>query len=472
MKKFFALKALKALKAQAKRKNFWLLIIIALLSLATTWGLYDISGQVEKLSQREQEYNAHQLMLLDQSQDLADIQIEFKTQVQEWKDILLRGNDADLYKQYWAAFERSEASVQKQLLHLQSDLRERPLPAVDSSRLSPSSYNAQAFEQLHAIEQRAVAQQSFDEKVTLAIAAHQQLGMIYRDFLTRYPLSENRDYAFEVDRHVRGIDRWLNTELASLRAESVTNQNSLQAQASAKQQQEIYDLKRDIQRTVIGVLIALLANLMMIIERIRSAGQELDTVKRDADTAIYQLAYSDGLTGLPNRRMFQDRLAHAIKHSENHGHYGGLVFLDLDNFKTLNDSKGHAQGDLLLIEVAQRLRANVRASDVVARLGGDEFVVVLNDLRGDFDDATEQAGIIAEKICIALGEPYHLKSHTHHGGASLGVALFNRGEIDSDEILKRADTAMYQAKRAGRNTVRFYNESIQDSLESRSNLES
>ncbi|MEQ1556950.1 MAG: EAL domain-containing protein, partial [Gallionella sp.] len=240
----------------------------------------------------------------------------------------------------------------------------------------------------------------------------------------------------------------------------------------AKQQQEIHDLRLDIQRTVIGVLVALLANLLLLIDRIRTASQELDTVKRDADAAIYQLAYSDGLTGLPNRRMFQDRLNHAISHSKNTEHYGGLIFLDLDNFKSLNDSKGHAQGDLLLIEVAQRLRAHVRASDVVARLGGDEFVVVLNDLRGDQESAAAQAGIIAEKICIALGEPYHLKSHTHHGGASIGVALFNHGEIDAEEILKRADTAMYQAKRAGRNTVRFYDEMVQDSLEARSNLQS
>lgn len=338
--------------------------------------------------------------------------------------------------------------------------------------LTHSAYSEQSLQKLRGFEQRDLAHLNFAEKITLAIEAHQQLGVVYREFLSRFPLSQDRDYAFEIDKNVRGIDRWLSAELDALRAESVTNQTSMQALASAKQQQEIHDLRLDIQRTVIMVLGALLANLLLLIDRIRTASQELDTVKKDADAAIYQLAYSDGLTGLPNRRMFQERLAHAIKHSQRTQHYGGLIFLDLDNFKSLNDTKGHAKGDLVLIEVAQRLRANVRTSDVVARLGGDEFVVVLNDLRGDFETAAEQAGIIAEKICIALGEPYHLQSHTHHGGASIGVALFNRGEIDGEEIVKRADTAMYQAKRAGRNTVRFYDELVQDSLEARSNLES
>jgi diguanylate cyclase (GGDEF)-like protein len=434
--------------------------------------LLNINAQVEKLERTEQSHDAHLLALLDQSQYLAEIQIEFKTQVQEWKDILLRGNDAELYKKYWAGFERSEAIVNKKLLALQHDLRAQPkIEQIRRELLTPTSYNAPSYEQLHAIEQRDLARLSFAEKVDLAIEAHQQLGVIYREFLTRFPLSENRDYAFEVDKNVRGIDRWLSTELDSLRAESITTQTSLQALASAQQQQEIHDLRLDIQRTVLAVLVALVAKLLLLIDRIRSSLQELNTVKRDADAVIYQLAYSDTLTGLPNRRMFQDRLNQALHHSKETGHYGGVIFLDLDNFKSLNDSKGHAQGDLLLIEVAQRLRANVRASDVVARLGGDEFVVVLNDLRGDYETAAEQASIIAEKVCLALSGPYPLTNHIHHGSASIGVALFNHGEVDADEILKRADSAMYQAKRAGRNTVCFYDEGVQDTLEAHSKLE-
>jgi diguanylate cyclase (GGDEF)-like protein len=459
---------LHSLKAQLKRTNFWLLLIIAMLSIGTVFGLMSIKNNVAQLELRQQAHSRHLIMLLDQSKDLADIQITFKRQVQEWKDLLLRGADAQLYQQYLTGFVANEAIVQQELIDLKRELKEQS--SLAQTQLSPMTFGAS--EQLHNLQSLDLSQLSFTDKIEVITQAHRQLGLIYREALARFPLSAGRDNIFELDKNVRGIDRWLSAQLAKLSAESIQTQTSSQAIASARNQQDIHQLRLDIQNTVVAILVALLANLILLADRLRNASHELNTTKHDADAAIYQLAYSDALTGLPNRRLFQDRLDNAIAISSNTGCAGGLIFLDLDNFKFLNDSKGHAQGDLLLIEVAQRLRAQVRSSDVVARLGGDEFVVILHELRGDAESAAEQAGNIAEKICLALGEPYELKEHTHHGGASLGVALFNYGEVSSEELLKRADTAMYQAKRAGRNTVRFYDAVVQENLEARSALES
>lgn len=132
------------------------------------------------------------------------------------------------------------------------------------------------------------------------------------------------------------------------------------------------------------------------------------------------------------------------------------MFLDMDNFKALNDSKGHVMGDLLLIEVAQRLKASVRMSDTVARLGGDEFVVLLGELSELEHLASEQALMIANKISEALSQPYQLPQLIYNCSASIGLTLFRDAGITIEEVHKRADAAMYQAKNAGRNTVKFY----------------
>jgi diguanylate cyclase (GGDEF)-like protein len=146
------------------------------------------------------------------------------------------------------------------------------------------------------------------------------------------------------------------------------------------------------------------------------------------------------------------------------GLYGALMFLDLDNFKPINDAYGHGVGDLLLIEAASRLKKCVRGMDTVARFGGDEFVVMLSELDTDKSDATEQARLVADKILAALSEPYVLKISQgaefydveHHCTASIGVTIFLNHESDQDDILKQADAAMYEAKGAGRNTIRFH----------------
>ena len=182
------------------------------------------------------------------------------------------------------------------------------------------------------------------------------------------------------------------------------------------------------------------------------------TERRRLEEQIHQLAFFDPLTRLPNRRLLQDRLGHLLAATRRHGSHGALMFLDLDNFKPLNDTHGHEVGDLLLIDVAQRLQGSLRATDTVARFGGDEFIVLLGDLDGDAARARDQAEGIARKILAALAEPYQL---THPDGsgrvehrctASIGLAVFD-GTGDEEDALRRADTAMYRAKEAGRNRI-------------------
>jgi diguanylate cyclase (GGDEF)-like protein/PAS domain S-box-containing protein len=192
-------------------------------------------------------------------------------------------------------------------------------------------------------------------------------------------------------------------------------------------------------------------------------GQDITERKR-VEVQINNIAYHDGLTGLPNRRLLDDRLEQVFAACKRSGRYGAVIFLDLDNFKPLNDTHGHKVGDLLLVEVAFRLVSCVREVDTVARFGGDEFVVVLNELDGNESECAAQAGIVAEKIQSALACPYWLSSESDEStklvihqnvGASMGVALFNK-DVNAENVLKWADMAMYQAKNAGRNHVRFH----------------
>ncbi|OQW78646.1 MAG: hypothetical protein BVN35_03015 [Proteobacteria bacterium ST_bin11] len=197
---------------------------------------------------------------------------------------------------------------------------------------------------------------------------------------------------------------------------------------------------------------------------------DITSIKAAAEE-IERLAYFDALTGLPNRRLLQDRLKRALIASARSGREGAILFIDLDNFKTLNDTLGHDMGDLLLKLVAQRLVACVREGDTVSRLGGDEFVVMLTDLSDEVADAGAQTEIIASKILSALTQPYRLLEHEYHNSPSIGAVLFNDHETDIESLLKQADIAMYQAKKAGRNTVRFFDPTMQASINARVKLE-
>jgi diguanylate cyclase (GGDEF)-like protein/PAS domain S-box-containing protein len=189
------------------------------------------------------------------------------------------------------------------------------------------------------------------------------------------------------------------------------------------------------------------------------------TARKQLEDQVRQLAFHDALTRLPNRRLLNDRLVQAMAASKRNNLYGALMFLDLDNFKSLNDSHGHDAGDLLLLDVAERLKDCVRETDTVARIGGDEFVVMLGDLDADKALSTDLAIAVAEKIRIALAIPYVLNvKHDrkadqmieHHCTASIGVMLFIDHEATQEDVLKWADAAMYQAKEDGRNRVRVH----------------
>ncbi len=196
------------------------------------------------------------------------------------------------------------------------------------------------------------------------------------------------------------------------------------------------------------------------------------TERKLAEAEIERLAYFDTLTQLPNRRLLQDRLRQALAASKRRHAMGALLFIDLDNFKTLNDTRGHDVGDCLLKEVGHRLRKCVRAEDFIARLGGDEFVVLLEDLRQLPHEAAFDAEMVAQKIVESLRQPFLLDAYEHHSSASVGLYLFSGApEESSEEILKRADAAMYQAKTSGRNTLCFFDPAMQQSLETRAALE-
>lgn len=218
--------------------------------------------------------------------------------------------------------------------------------------------------------------------------------------------------------------------------------------------------------TTMTVLIVLAFLLIFIFaSKARQEFHERLRIQAKEKEVIRNLAFYDTLTRLPNRRLLDDRLQQSLASSNRSALYGALIFLDMDNFKPLNDLHGHLAGDALLVEVARRLNACVRKVDTVARFGGDEFVVVLSELDVDKTKSTKQAGNIAEKIRNALGETYLLKIQPegqaettieHSCTSSIGVVLFINHEISAEEVLRQADMAMYQAKDAGRNSIRFY----------------
>jgi diguanylate cyclase (GGDEF)-like protein/PAS domain S-box-containing protein len=180
------------------------------------------------------------------------------------------------------------------------------------------------------------------------------------------------------------------------------------------------------------------------------------TERKEAENAIAHLAFHDALTGLPNRRMLNDRLQNAVLVSQRNQRYGALLFLDLDNFKELNDTRGHEIGDLLLQEVSCRLLQNVRSVDTVARLGGDEFIVLLQDLGSVRHEVHLHVSTVAHKILASLNEPHDLDGAHHTVTPSIGIALFNNATSSPEDLMKQADQAMYRAKQAGRNTARFF----------------
>ena len=196
------------------------------------------------------------------------------------------------------------------------------------------------------------------------------------------------------------------------------------------------------------------------------------TERKQADARIRQLAYYDTMTGLPNRLMLHEKLSAHLRKNMRKKTGGALLFIDIDNFKTLNDTHGHDVGDALLIEVAKRIKQSVRRFDTVSRLGGDEFVVVLSSLNRDPDLAEEQARKVCTKIIAAFEQPFNLSHYQHYTSPSIGVALFDcETPSQPEELLRRADMAMYKAKEAGRNGYRFFDTQMETELRQRVALE-
>jgi diguanylate cyclase (GGDEF)-like protein/PAS domain S-box-containing protein len=187
---------------------------------------------------------------------------------------------------------------------------------------------------------------------------------------------------------------------------------------------------------------------------------------------IFNLAFFDPLTRLPNRRMMLDRLKLITAQSERTGDHAALLFIDLDHFKLLNDTRGHHIGDQLLIQVAERISNFIRSTDLAVRLGGDEFVVVFDHLNADAELAAIEAKTRAEQLHELINLPYPLQQTVFHCTISIGVNLFNSQSISIDDLLRHADVAMYQAKDSGRNAIRFFDPHMQSRLEARANIES
>ncbi|HJW23685.1 MAG TPA: EAL domain-containing protein [Rhodocyclaceae bacterium] len=200
-------------------------------------------------------------------------------------------------------------------------------------------------------------------------------------------------------------------------------------------------------------------------------GAQTDLSQRKrAEAKILRLAFYDPLTRLPNRRLLLDRLQKAVTGSLRSHAAGALLFIDVDNFKTLNDTQGHDIGDLLLQQVAQRLTACLRENDTAARLGGDEFVVMLEGLSQGGKEPAAQAEFVARKILDAFALPFNLRHHEYVGSVSIGITLFSSQEGGVDELMKQADLAMYEAKAAGRNTLRFFDPQMQAAVTHRAAL--
>lgn len=194
--------------------------------------------------------------------------------------------------------------------------------------------------------------------------------------------------------------------------------------------------------------------------------------RKAAEDEIRRLAFYDSLTNLPNRRLLMDRLSHASNTSVRSNSFGALMFIDLDNFKILNDTLGHDKGDQLLKHVAEQITHSVRNHDSVARFGGDEFVVVLERLGINVNEAADEARVIGERILSEIRKPFLIGDHMHHSSGSIGVTLFRGVDQSVDDLMKQADLAMYRAKGDGRNIMRFFDQEMQLLVNARATIES
>jgi diguanylate cyclase (GGDEF)-like protein len=209
-----------------------------------------------------------------------------------------------------------------------------------------------------------------------------------------------------------------------------------------------------------------IAQLVVCFNRMLSELRQRDRAKREAEGRLQHQALIDELTGLPNRRLLADRLAQSLATARRENSKVALLYIDLDGFKLVNDSFGHAAGDILLMEVGRRFRSRTRESDTLARIGGDEFTVILNHIQKDGDAET-----VANGLLDSLGEPFFIEGHETTIGASIGISIFPQPGLDNGDLLQQADSAMYVAKRGGKNRIVFFNEDLGVSVRERFTLE-
>ncbi len=236
----------------------------------------------------------------------------------------------------------------------------------------------------------------------------------------------------------------------------------------------LYQLDAPLSDVMAAMLVLFLAMISIAARRSRKLIME-SLVRRyehqRTEAAMEHQAHHDSLTELPNRRLLVHRLEQEISRSRRHRFLAAVLFIDIDRFKTINDSLGHSVGDSLLREVAMRLKSNVREEDTAARLGGDEFVIILSEL-GDNDTlVARKTQRLAEKIENLLSEPYQIEGHTLHVTPSIGIAMFPVDDADAEEVLKQSDIAMYRAKQLGRNTIQFYLPAMQQAAKTRLDIE-
>ncbi len=303
-----------------------------------------------------------------------------------------------------------------------------------------------------------------------ATAFESQEGMFVTDAnwnILRTNQSFNQITGFSSDDLVGTPPRFLSEQFKS---EDTYRAMLSSIQERGSWQGEVFDRRKNAEHFPAWVNISSVTDEQAVITHYVGTFNDI-TLRKSAEDEIRSLAFYDPLTQLPNRRLLLDRLEQALASSNRHQRKGALLFIDLDNFKTLNDTLGHDQGDRLLQQVAERLTRCTREGDTVARLGGDEFVVMLENLDEHAFDAANHAETVAIKILSELNQTYWLGVNEHHSSPSIGITLFGERVETISEPLKRADLAMYQSKAAGRNTIRFFDPKMQAMVTQRAELE-
>jgi diguanylate cyclase (GGDEF)-like protein len=427
--------------AKTRRNKYALLLGLVVFPCVLLIGLYQLYRNIDNL-ETTLHHNAVALTKKEaQVVNVHHAQTAFFLQMQAWRNVMLYGRDAQGMQTNLGGFLHQEAEVRKQLDTLYAGARTA-----------------------HAEDKAAGLKAVLD--------SHQLLGKRYRDALDIYMSAKGKSAKSRIDHIVNGADRSFSERLAQTSEEIEQEYNGLAARVVATQSADIEDVQGRVELNLIAITVLILLEALLVLRIVNKSTRALNKLARESEKTVLQLAYTDPLTALPNRRLFQDRLEQAIMLPNFKNQYRALMFLDMDNFKILNDTRGHGMGDLLLKEVAKRIKGSVRESDTVARMGGDEFVVLMSELGENEQSAFERSSMIAEKVSKVLSQPYQLDQLVYNCSASIGVTLFRGDDISIEDVHKRADAAMYQAKNSGRNTVRFYDSKIQATLEARSELES